>query len=194
MVEKTTTEKIVKVKNRNNGNTGYSIPELHLWRDFEPGAERNISLEELNVLKNQPGGEYVLKNCLIIEDKSALEYLDMEVEPEYFYTEKEIRELLTTGTLDELLDFLDFAPQGAIDICKDISVEIELPDTNKRKAILDKTGFDINTILMTKKILEDEDEEKKDKSSDKKTRRVQKDGAEEKGGRRTTPKYKVITD
>ena len=47
----------------------------------------------------------------------------MEVEPEYNYTEEDIRNLLLNGTLDQLKDFLDFAPTGAIEIAKNIAVE-----------------------------------------------------------------------
>ena len=42
-------------------------------------------------------------------------------EPEYKYTEENIKELLTSGSYDAFLDFLDFAPQGAIDIVKNLN-------------------------------------------------------------------------
>ena len=45
----------------------------------------------------------MLKNCFIINDMDALTALNMEnVEPEYFYTETEVRTLLETGTLTSL--------------------------------------------------------------------------------------------
>ena len=42
-------------------------------------------------------------------DKEALEALNMKVEPEYFYTEKEIRDLLLNKSMDEFLDKLPTA-------------------------------------------------------------------------------------
>ena len=59
--------------------------------------------------------------------------LNIITEPEYFYTDKEIRELLTKGTLDQLKDCLDFAPEGVIDIIKKMDLskfEKELKKNN----------------------------------------------------------------
>ena len=165
-------DKVVKVRNRNFGYTGYSIPELNINRQFTTKEEKNIPLAELKQLQFIEGGDYILKNCLLINDKSALEELNMSsVEPEYFYTEDEIKILLDTGTLEQLEDTLNFAPTGVIDLIKDLAVRIELPDTRKRKLIAEKTGFSVdnaikvNTIMNEDTVKEEEVTQKTRKST-----------------------------
>jgi hypothetical protein len=42
-----------------------------------------------------------------------------------------VRNLLASGSLDSLLDALDFAPDGVIELIKTISVSLPLSDTQK---------------------------------------------------------------
>ena len=74
-----------------------------------------------------------------------------KVEPEYDYTPTDIKNLLLNGSLDELLDCLDFAPEGVIEIVKDLAVELPLNDVAKREAILNKTGFNVTNAIEIKK-------------------------------------------
>jgi hypothetical protein len=194
--------KLILVRNRNNGSTGYTIPEKNLWRSFAPGETKQIPLEELQELQYQPGGDYMLKNLLIIEDQDALNVLNMQVEPEYNYTENDIRNILLNGTLDQLRDFLDFAPAGGIEICKDIAVKEEIPDVRKREIISQATGFDINSAIMVNKVMDAEDEKPQEQKKERRTavaegtkqRRVAvpetSSSAEEKP---TAAKYKILS-
>ena len=70
-----------------------------------------------------------------------------QVEPEYYYTEEDVRDLLENQSLDALKDCLDFAPRGTIDLVKKIAVELPLNDVAKRKAILDMTGFNVTSAV-----------------------------------------------
>lgn len=158
MIEKTTTVQYVKVTNRNNGYTGYTLTNGQK-RLFNIGETKQISIDELRELSQIDGGEYMLRNYLIVEDKTALDFLNIDPEPEYYYTEKEIKVLLEEGTLDQLEDALNFAPQGVIDLIKDISIKIELPDVRKRKMILDKTGFSIDNAITVNRIINTDSEE-----------------------------------
>src|SRR5699024_6283548 len=94
-----------------------------------------------------PGGKTILEDYLIIENEEAVTELLGEVEPEYNYTEEDIKYLLEKGTLDQLKDTLDFAPSGVIDLVKDIAVKTELNDINKRNAIFEKTGFNVTSAV-----------------------------------------------
>jgi hypothetical protein len=189
---------LISVRNRNNGFTGYSIPDKGIWRNFAPGEIKKISLEELQQLQYQPGGEYTLNNLLVVQDASALEYLNMQVEPEYNYTEKDIKNLLLNGSLDQLKDFLDFAPEGAIEIAKEIAVNEEIPDIRKRDVISEATGFNINNAINVNHAMAEDDEPKQEEST--KTRRTEPMNAENTKTRRSTPmtgsstlpNYKVI--
>ena len=125
----------------------------------------------------------------------------MQVEPEYFYDEKKIREiLLKSDNMDEFLDFLDFASKGAIAIAKKIAVEEQIPDSRKRKAISEKTGFNIDKAIEINEILDTEEKVTKEEP---KERRVKEENTEGAPKRRTAapaveipssaPKYNVIS-
>ena len=186
MLDKNT---IVKVTNRDNGSVGYKILDLGVNRQFMKNETKEIPMEELRKLSYQPGGLYILENCLVIDNDEAIEELLHGVEPEYKYTEKDVEYILTQASLDEFLDCLDFAPNGVIDMIKTKAVDVRLNDVNKRQAILAKTGFNVTKAIEIKDEAEKEMEEE-----DAPKRRVavaaqeQKAENENQGGtRRTTP-------
>ena len=195
MEEIVSKKNVVPVRNRNKGTTCYTLDD-GMKRIFSPGHTRNIDINELRELLMAPGGEYALKNFFIVKDKTALEALEIETEPEYFYTEAEIKKLLTTGSLDQLEDCLNFAPEGVIEIVKSMSVEMKLPDTRKRELITKKTGFNIENAINVNKIL-NEDTENSDEKNQKPERKAKAiETAEPISSRKAEPvtasKYKVI--
>lgn len=165
-------EVLINVRNRNNGSTGYVLPENNVKRIFAPGESKKISMGELRSLQYAPGGEYMLNNLLVVEDAKVLEELNMKVEPEYFYDEKKIRDMLLNSSMDEFLDFLDFATEGAIEIAKEIAVKEQVPDSRKRKALSEKTGFNIDNAIKVNEIMDAEEESHEE---EKKERRVKSD-------------------
>lgn len=179
---------MVKITNRDSGHTGYTIKDRGIWRQFAPGETKTVPLEELQALQYAPGGEFILKNSFVINDKDALSALNIETEPEYFYTEKEIKALLLTGSLDQLKDCLDFAPEGVIEIIKKMSVDMKLADMDKREAIYQATGFNVNNAIMVNAVMDEVVEEPKEE----KTRRVA-TPAEDGKPQRRVPAYNVVT-
>lgn len=176
------------VKNRSAGVAVYKIPELGIRRSFAPGEVKKISAEELEKLTYRPGGMAILANFLQIQSVEGLKAIGLNPEPEYHMSEQDIIKLMTTGSLDEFLDCLDFAPPGVIDLIKKLSVSLPLSDINKRSALKEKTGFDCDAAL--KHAMEDKEDE--DNSILKNTtgeRRVKK---EEPSERRATPRYNVV--
>lgn len=183
---------IIKVRNRDNGNVGYTIPDLNnLVRTFSEGETKEITMEELRKLSYIPGGEEILRNYLIIENEEAINELLNHVEPEYFYTEKDVKDLLLNGSLDALKDCLEFAPAGTIDLVKKISVELPLNDVAKRETIYKMTGFNVDSAVRI-----DKETKEEEPVSEVKERRVAVDVETAKpSGRRvavSTDKYKVI--
>jgi hypothetical protein len=83
------------------------------------------------------------------------------------------------------LDALDFAPVGVIDLIKKFSVQLPLNDMNKRKALYEKTGFDV-----TKALIHDE-ESKAPETEEEKVAAAAKAAAPT--GRRTAANYKPAT-
>lgn len=161
MIEKDT---LIKVKNRDNGTVGYTIPELgNLHRSFSKGETKEITMDELRKLSYISGGKILLQNYLIVQNQDALrELLSDDVEPEYYYGEEEIKKLLLTGSNDQLLDCLEFAPEGVIGLVKDLAVSLKINDISKRNIILEKTGFNVtNAITINEETIEGEGEEAK---------------------------------
>ena len=154
----------VKVKNRSgNGIVGYTIPDMgNLRREFQDGEEKILTYEEIRKLSYIPGGSIILKDYLIIEDKNVLKELNYDIEPEYFYSKEDIIRLMQTGTLDEFLDCLDFAPEGVKESIKNIAVELPLNDVAKRQAIQEKLGFNVTNAIENLKITEEDIVEKKE--------------------------------
>ena len=153
---------LIKVLNRDNGATIYSIPEMNgLRRVFQAGETKEITFEELQKLSYIPGGMALLReNLVILDNDEAVNLILNHVEPEYSYTKNDIINLLKNGTLDELLDCLDFAPEGVKELIKAAAVELPLNDVAKRQAILEKLGFSIDNALKIKKEIQIPEEEK----------------------------------
>lgn len=184
--------KKVRVRSRDNGRVCYSIPEMNnLHREFSKNEVKEISYGELKQLSYIPGGMVILKEYLVIEDKEVLADIVGQVEPEYHYTEADIRNVLINGTIDQFLDFLDWAPTGAIDTMKEIAVKEEVSDIRKRDAILAKTGFNVTKAIEINHASEEPDEEEETK-----TRRAAvpttSAADSEKKVRREPPKYNVV--
>ena len=105
-------------------------------------------------------------------------------------SEQDIAKLMMNGSLDEFLDCLDFAPPGVIDLIKKLSVSLPMTDFQKVNALKAKTGFDAAAAL--KHVMEEKEDDGQDtilKTTGE--RRVKKE--EVPAGRRTTPKYNVVS-
>ena len=141
----------IKVRNRCGGSVTYKLPDMNNFqRTFAQGETKELPFEEVQKLAYIPGGDYLLQHSLVIENLEAREEILGQVELEYDYTEKDVEKLLTHGSLDALLDCLDFAPIGVINLVKDIAVKTELNDMKKREAIFKKTGFNVNNAIKIK--------------------------------------------
>lgn len=139
---------MVKVTNRDNGTVGYTIPDLgNLHRTFQSGETKEISMDELRKLSYVPGGSQILENYLVIGNEDAVKELLNGVEPEYYYSEEDVKKLLLYGTLDQFEDCLNFAPEGIINLVKKLAVDLKLNDVAKRKMLLDKTGFNVTSAI-----------------------------------------------
>ena len=183
--------KLISVRNSNNGKTGYVIPERHLDRTWNVGETKKIPFEELKAFSYMPGGIYTLENLLVIEDEEAIkELLNKEVEPEYNYDEQKIREVLFNGSMDELEDFLNFAPLGRIEILKTLAINEEVPDTRKRDLISKKTGLNINTAIDINHVMNDGEEEKAEEAPKRKVAITKEETKERKAA---VPQHKVVT-
>ena len=137
---------IKRVTNRSASLVVYSLPEQNIRREFRPGESRFIDYDELVTLSYRPGGRELMEDYLQVES-TALDDLQIHHEPEYNMTDADVVKLLQYGSIDELLDCLDFAPAGVIELVKALSVQLPVNDMQKREIIKEKTGFDITAAL-----------------------------------------------
>lgn len=183
---------IYNVKNRSASKVFYKIPEIGVRREFMPGEVKKITYDELQKLSYQAGGRELMADFLQVQSSEMLNELNMRVEPEYNMSEEQIIELIRTGSLDAFLDCLDFAPIGVIDLLKRFAVSVPLSDYDKRQALKEKTGFDVDTALKNLAAEKAEAEEKAEKATQ--SRRVQVEEPKPAAGRRTAgTNYKVVS-
>ena len=184
-----TSDTMYNVKNRSSSVVVYRIPETNLRREFQPGETKKIPFGELEKLTYQPGGHTLLEEFLQIVDEAVTDNRNVHREIEYDMSETQIRDLLTHGSLDAFLDALDFAPIGVIDLIKTMSVSLPLEDYNKRKALLEKTGFDVDKAVANLQAEKAEEKTAATESAAPTERRVK---PVIQTGRRTAPNYKVV--
>lgn len=193
------TSKKVQVRNRSNSIVIYHVEDMGVRREFAPGEVKMIPVDELWALSQKASGAYIIRNSLFISDPATVNEMPMRVEPEYYLDDKGVIDLLKNGSVDALLDCLDFAPNGVLDLVQKYAIDLPLTDTRKIKAIKEKTGFDVALALKHKEELAAElaaEAEETGSGMEVKaapTRRVQPTTAKNGSGRRTTPKYNVVS-
>ena len=189
-----------RVKNRGASTVVYKIADKGIRREFKPGQIMQISSEELEELTFQPGGTMILSQFLQILDLEGIQAARIKTEPEYHMSEADVAKLITSGSLDAFLDALDFAPIGVIDLIKKLSITIPMVDIQKRKALKEKTGFDVEAALKHNEEDKEDDQKTILKTDNGGERRVKPDAAP--AGRRTAPtvtapaaapKYNIVT-
>ena len=187
-------ETIIKVINRSTGGVGYEIPELNVRRQFTVRESKEIPFGELEALSFIPGGLPILKNYLVIKNEEAVKELGLNVQPEYYYTEDDVKNILVNGTQDEFLDCLDFAPEGVLEMIKTLSVSLPLNDMSKREAILKKLDFDVTRAIEIQNTKYDgEEEESEEKEAPVRRAATSSNATSEPARRVSPPKYKVVT-
>ena len=185
--------KIYNVKNRSTGVVVYSLPEVGIRREFAPGETKKISYDELEKLTFRSGGRTLIQNYLQIQDIVATQNLNIRTEPEYFYSEKDIVEIMKNGSLDKFLDMLDFADVGVIDLIKKYAVELPMNDYSKMRALKDKTGFDAEAALRHNREDKEADSVENISTTAKRRVAIEEPAETAEPARRTTPEYKVVS-
>jgi hypothetical protein len=181
-------DRILDVKNRSSSMVVYKIIEDNIRREFAPGETKKIKYSELEKLSYQSGGLELMAGYLQITEQEATQELNIKTEPEYYMNEEQVIDLLKNGSLDQFLDALDFAPVGVIDLIKQYAVSLPLENTGKRKALKEKTGFDVDKALVH---IEEEKRDTEAVEEEAPVRRVKPETKSE--GRRTTSNYKVVS-
>jgi hypothetical protein len=183
---------IVSVKNRSRATIAYTIPDMNIRRVFTPGETKKISEAELVALSYRPGGPAMLQRNLMIMNKEVAEELTPSVEPEYWMDDEEVKKLLmdtSSKSVDRLLDLLDFAPAGVKDLVKKYAVELPVQDVRKRAAIKEKTGLDVDMVLIHNRDMQEEEGNVEPATPKRRVRAEEPENAR----RADIPKYNVVS-
>lgn len=182
--------KYYDVTNRSGSRVIYNLPEMNnLHREFEVGETKKISEEELYKLSVRPGGLNIIAHYLLIKERKAMQDIGLKPEPEYYMSQVEIKNLLQNGSLDQFLDCLDFAPEGVIEIIKDMSVKLPLNDVSKRQALYEKTGFNVDSAIANDEAMKTDAERESGQASKRRVPIAEPPAAPDKPVRRTN--YKI---
>lgn len=183
---------IVSVMNRSRATIAYTIPDMNIRRVFTPGETKKISEAELVALSYRPGGPAMLQRNLMIMNKEVAEELTPSVEPEYWMDDAEVKKLLmdtSNKSVDRLLDLLDFAPAGVKDLVKKYAVELPVQDVRKRAAIKEKTGLDVDMVLIHNRDMQEEEGNVEQAAPKRRVRAEEPENAR----RADIPKYNVVS-
>lgn len=138
---------LVTVENRTAGKIVYQIPDRHIRRELAPRQAVRVPKEEIEALSYTAGGLDLIRNHLLVKDEQVLDDLNIHREPEYYMNADNVAKLIKEGTLNEFKDAIDFAPDGVVDMIKDLSVQMPLNDFSKRQALKEMTGFDVDKAI-----------------------------------------------
>ena len=180
---------VYNVLNRSSGLVGYTIPELNIRREFQPGETKKIKFSELEQLTYQPGGTTLIQDYFLIREQEVTDALNIQTEIEYYMNEDNVRDLILNGSLDQFLDCLDFAPEGVLEIIKKLAIELPMNDVEKREALKKKTGLDVDAAIKNK--MAEIADEGAPATSEAPHRRVQESANEAPVRRAEAPKYTV---
>lgn len=144
-VKKITNDTMVEVINTSSGSVGY-VPEMStVSKKWErQGTVKKVKLGELRDVIGTVGG-YVLfsENLLLIRDESIREELGLPELDRYTFTEKEVKELLQSKSLDELEDVVQNCTDDMLDTITTTAIKEEVSDLNKLRMIEDYTGVNV---------------------------------------------------
>ena len=83
---------VYNVLNRSSSMVGYTIPELNIRREFQPGETKKIKFSELEQLTYQPGGTTLIQDYFLIREQAVTDALNIQTEIEYYMNEDNVRD------------------------------------------------------------------------------------------------------
>lgn len=176
----------ITVRNLTDQTVVYVIPELKIKRVFRGFESKHLPASELRQLWYIPGGSRILQNFLAVENKELADEFGVSEDSfthEYSWTVGDVKRVLTTGSIDQLADALDFAPIGIIDTIVSQAIKLKIADMNKQKLIQRMTGHDITKMIQYAEKLNELGEDNS-VSTGRNSRRTDENKKEKVGGRR----------
>ena len=139
---------IVEVQNLTDHTVVFTDDDNHRRYTFQAFEKKKVPAAVLRSLNYSYGGSVLLRNFLSVKDLDLAGEFGVDEETiEYTWTEKDVDRLLTSGSVDELKDALEFGPDGIKDLIIDKAVSTKLNDMQKREAIEEMTGKNITSMI-----------------------------------------------
>ena len=150
-------DELVTIHNMTNSSVAYHVDSLgNLRRELPPkmGASIRVPAGELRQLNYELGGSVLLHDYICVENEAlAREFGITSDDKEYTWGMKDVKAALTTDDIAVLEDAMDFAPDGIKETLAQEAVNMEIPDSNRRRVISDATSYDIDTMIKNKQAI-----------------------------------------
>lgn len=137
----------MQVTNRSTSVVVYTLDELKVRRNFAPNETKDIPAKELETLYQQEGGNATLRDYLMVHDKDWMEIHYPGVPIEYFWTFDDVKNCLENDSLELFKETLQYAPEGVLDIIKDLAWRLPVNSLDKMRAIEERTGFNVEAAI-----------------------------------------------
>lgn len=142
---------LVQVQNLVDHTVGFKDEDTHRRVIFQAYEPKKLPAGILRRLNFSYGGTILLRHFLSVQnDELAREFGVSPDTIEYKWTKNDVDRVLTTGSLPELEDALDFGPEGIKDLIVDRAVELKIDNVSKRQVIKEHTGRDIDSMIKLK--------------------------------------------
>lgn len=139
---------LIDVRNLYDSNVSYQIAEDHRRVVFRPNEVKKIPASELRKLYFKPGGEVLLTEYLNVGNAALRKEFNIpDNVPEYEWTLSDVARVIKTGSIDELKDALEFGPEAIRDAIVSYAIDNRISDNNKRKAIEEITGINVDQAI-----------------------------------------------
>lgn len=149
----------IRVKNLVNYKVGYTVDEDNVNRQFEPYEIKQIRAGELRKLNYTRGGHVMLTQYLSVMNRDLANEFgidDDSFDNEYNWDAEKVDSVLTKEPIEVLQDALDFGPIGIKELIKDRAIELKIDSMDKRQAISEALGVDLNSMIDIQKMKEED--------------------------------------
>ena len=157
---------VVILRNFTTNAVIYRTPTTRVRREMPAGGSIKVTAGEIREMMYDKGCVDILRNYVQICNKTlALEVGVSEdsFDNEYNWTVQDIQNCLLKGSIEELQDAMDFAPDGIKESLLTEAVNLEIPDVRKRDIISKAMQRDVSGMIDNKHKIEEDNttEEKK---------------------------------
>lgn len=148
-------EAMIGIRNLTDYPLAYHVTSLgDLRRELPPRGRMRVSAGELRQLNYEMGGSELLRNYICVGNSALAEEFGVSSDTvEYNWTVEDVDKALMTDPIEVLEDAMDFAPDGIKEMIAKRAVELEIPDSNRRKVISDNSQYDIDTMIKNKQAI-----------------------------------------